>query len=427
MDPTNEAVDELDPLPELDYLPAVEHEHIPLQVGGVLRIPIMPIFEPMSVRNVIPGATQHLRTISSLQEAVAYTNRVRHGVFPAADDDVVQVRADIVRYQKRIYNAMILLPHGVNEWQEKQWDQFVRAMQSGNFDMKDIEAKSWQLAEEIIKLHEQGTTLSPKYDKSLKLMADRNLKCSWRMSTIIKYLLYYKSACLEVLDSDVTMHRFIGAPKAFLSDKEHNRTQHQRAKQKAVAAKEGAAGSGPATPQLQPPSMVRPVTQPTQDGAAGSGPAIAQMQPPSGAQPATQRPQAPGSGQPTSSTMNDFWSTQAALAQLPRYRPLSRNQVQVGAGSVSNIAGTQAPVTTQVDTATISRASGERDPIATLPTARGSSVYPEHPASSAVGASASTVSAEPASHPSQPRKRKRTELEEGETGAGVKEEDVPEA
>ena len=143
MDPTNSNTDISSPPPQPDYFHAVEVDVIHCKAGGVLRIPTI---ENIMVRYVTPGATQYSRTISSLQEAVAYTNRVRHRVNPAGDDDVIQVRANIVRYRKRIYNAMILLPHGVNEWQEKQWDDFVKAVKNDKFDMKEIEAKSWQLA-----------------------------------------------------------------------------------------------------------------------------------------------------------------------------------------------------------------------------------------------------------------------------------------
>ena len=211
MDPTNGNTNARNATPpQPDYMPAVEVNTHHCRGGGILSIPIL---EDIWVREVMPGAAQHSRTISSVQEAVAYTDRIRHTVHPA-NDDVVQVRADFVRYRKRIYNAMILLPHGVDEWQEKQWNDFVRAVESGKFGLKDIEAKSWQLAEEIVKLHERGTTLTGKYDKSQKLMADRYLDCSSRMNKIIGYLQYYKSTCLEVMDSNVLMLRFIAAPTA---------------------------------------------------------------------------------------------------------------------------------------------------------------------------------------------------------------------
>jgi hypothetical protein len=289
MDPTNSNTDISSAPLQPDYFPAVEVDVIH-SLAGVLRIPAI---ENIMVRYVMPGATQYSRTISSLQEAVAYTNRVRHGVNPAVDDDAILECANIVRYRKRIYNAMILLPHGVNEWQEKQWDDFVQAMANGKFDMKDIEAKSWQLAEEIIKLHEQGTTLSGKYDKSLKLMADRNLKCSWRMQKIIDYLLYNKSACLEVMDSNVTMLRFIGAPEAVMSDKQRNRNSHQRLKQKAVGVHATAAASAPTTPQIRSPGTTPAALQPHQVS---------------------------GDGVPTHSTSAASMSTQIALDQLARFR-----------------------------------------------------------------------------------------------------------
>ena len=411
MDPTNSNTDISSPPPQPDYFHAVEVDVIHCKAGGVLRIPAI---ENIMVRYVTPGATQYSRTISSLQEAVAYTNRVRHRVNPAGHDDVIQVRANIVRYRKRIYNAMILLPHGVNEWQEKQWDDFVKAVKNDKFDMKDIEAKSWQLAEEIINLHEQGTTLSAKYDKSLNLMADRNLKCSWRMQKIIDYLLYDKSACLEVMDSNVTMLRFIGAPEAVMSEKQRNRDSYQRLKQKAVGVQATAAASAPTTSQIQ-----SPVTAPA----------------------ALQPHQASERGNPFHSTSVASMSTQIALDQLARFqapgnRPEheNRNQLQAEVGSVPGSAHTLAPANTQVDVPTAPGdptmrdilphgqpgsvgGHGERDRLATLNNASGTSKYPEHSTAGVAGPSAPIDSPEPAAMSSAPRKRKRLEVEESETDA----------
>ena len=420
MDPTNSDTDISSAPPQPDYFHAVEVDVIHCKAGGVLRIPAI---ENIMVRYVMPGATQYSRTVSSLQEAVAHTNRVRHRVNPAGDDDVIQVRANIVRYRKRIYNAMILLPHGVNEWQEKQWEDFVKAVKNGKFDMKDIEAKSWQLAEEIVNLPEQGTTLSGKYDKSLNLMADRNLKCSWRMQKIIDYLLYDKSACLEVMDSNVTMLRFIGAPEAVMSDKQRNRDSYQRLKQKAVDVRATGAASASTTAQIQ---------------STGTAPA------------ALQPHQASGRGNTLHSTSATSMSTQVALDQLTRFRPPgnrpeheSRNQLQAEVGSVPGNAHTLALANTQVDVPTgpghptlrgilphgqsaSAGDHGERDPLVMLNNASGTIKYPEYSTAGVAGPFAPIASPEPAARSSPPRKRKRLEVEESVTDAVEQGEEITE-
>jgi hypothetical protein len=132
-------------------------------VAEILAIP-----PNITIRYAIPGINQHARTITSLEDALAYAHRVRASANPAVNDDPGIVRLNFSNYRKRIFNAIIILPHDADDTQESQWDAFVVAMHSGRFDLKDIEAKCWIVTEEIIKLHEQDTSLPAKYDKSLK-------------------------------------------------------------------------------------------------------------------------------------------------------------------------------------------------------------------------------------------------------------------
>ena len=236
-------------------------------VAEILAIP-----PNITIRYTMPGINQHARTITSLEDALAYTHRVKASANPAVNDDPGVVRLKFSHYRKRIFNAIIILPHDADDTQESQWDAFALALNGGRFDLRDIEAKSWIVMEEIIKLHEQGTNLPAKYDKSLKSAADRGMKCSQRMETIINCLLYSKTVCLDVMVSNLAMLRFVAAPNAVMKGKKQDKDGNLGVNQ-TLAAIQANVGSAPAPPQFHFPNVAPATIGPQpQTGSGQTGP-----------------------------------------------------------------------------------------------------------------------------------------------------------
>jgi hypothetical protein len=213
-----------------------------------------------------------------LDDALAYTHRARASVDLAVNDDPGVVRFNFSNYRKRIFNAIIILPHDDGDTQESQWDAFVVAMQRVRFELKDIEAKSWIITAEVIKLHEQGTSLPAKYDKSMKWATDRGMKCSQHMETIINFLLYTKSVCLDLMESNLAMLRFAAALNAVLKGKKEDKDGNLGVSQ-TLAAIQAIVASAPAPPQSHSSSSV-PATIGPQQHAGGGGQKIPYPRPP---------------------------------------------------------------------------------------------------------------------------------------------------
>ncbi|KAK3721358.1 hypothetical protein LTR37_003234 [Vermiconidia calcicola] len=113
----------------------------------------------VNIGMILPGINEHPKSFQSVQDAVAFLDEPKRQV-NADVDDVEIVRRHFSRYRKRIYNAMVSLPDDVDAWQSDQAKRFVTILTNGQFTIKHIEAKSWILTEEVIKVQELGTSLT---------------------------------------------------------------------------------------------------------------------------------------------------------------------------------------------------------------------------------------------------------------------------
>jgi hypothetical protein len=82
-------------------------------VAEILAVP-----PNITIRYTIPGINHHARTISSLEDALAYAHRVRASANPAVNGDPGFVRLNFSSYRKRIFNAITILPHDADDTQE---------------------------------------------------------------------------------------------------------------------------------------------------------------------------------------------------------------------------------------------------------------------------------------------------------------------
>ena len=153
------------------------------------------------------------------------------------NDNAQMVRGNLERYRKRIFNAMVILPDDASDWQKSLMVRFSGKFGRLKLSLADVEAKSWIVAEEIVKAHERGISVWGKDDLSQRKEADNNIRCSQRMEDVINVLLYNKLVCVDVMDSHQDLLRFISAPNTTRDNKERGRAAYQRHKnaQRAVS------------------------------------------------------------------------------------------------------------------------------------------------------------------------------------------------
>lgn len=183
----------------------------------------------------LPGVTKHSPTIKNVDEAIAYIRR-KANADAKIDDHTAITRKSFEWWRKCIYNAMITLPEGTSEWQQLQWKRFNNMISSKKYSFADIEAKSWIVAEEVIKLHERGSQ-----DDWSKSNEDKSLTCWTRMDAVARTLLYNKSACQDVMNNEVKMLHLIGAPHGVMESKlreKEGKVNKQREKQRLLAQRE---------------------------------------------------------------------------------------------------------------------------------------------------------------------------------------------
>ena len=110
----------------------------------------------INIGMVLPGINEHPKSFQSVLDAVAFLDQPKRQVKADVDDSEI-VRQHFSRYRKRVYNAVVSLPDDVNAWQSDQAKRFVTMLTNGRFTIKHIEAKSWVLTEEVIRVQEVGT------------------------------------------------------------------------------------------------------------------------------------------------------------------------------------------------------------------------------------------------------------------------------
>lgn len=282
-------------------------------MGGVHTQALM-VGNTIATGRILTGAEYYQRNISTLADAEKHLDIPKRRVNEAVDnDDPIVVRANLHGYRNRIYNAMIELLDTADAWQQEQWQLFESKLEHNLISIKDLEAKSWVLAENIVNLHEKGgTTLSGKHDAGQRSPIDNTMKCSQRMEKIIDLLCRYKLLCIDMMDSPLMFVRFVTAPQAVWKEKKHKRNIRQDEKLKNNQKKNAAFAAAqtgsfaPPIPPYQPPRIApRPHGQgfdtPSSVAGARRFPTTFHSYP-------TQAPQPPLLAQQTPASTQPFWA-----------------------------------------------------------------------------------------------------------------------
>ncbi|KAK4543585.1 hypothetical protein LTR36_005480 [Oleoguttula mirabilis] len=190
--------------------------------GTRIQIPIvtLPAPEVAQTAQTLSGLAMYQQSMRSTEEATEHLKPPTRQVSPMADD-IAYVRQTFEQCRQRVFDAMVTLPADADDWQKKQWVKVQSALEKGTITLACVEAASWVIVEEAVKVHERGVSLPKKDDLGLKSPIDNNIRCSERMEAIIRILLQNKLVCLGVFDRHSILC-FVAAPKATFACKERS-------------------------------------------------------------------------------------------------------------------------------------------------------------------------------------------------------------
>ena len=214
-------------------------------------------------KHTLPNIARHQPSFTSVDQAVAFINTPRRQVAPDVDD-TQSVRTRLGAYRQSIYNAMVILPEDASEWQQGQFKRYSNMVKGKKFSLHDLEAESWVVAEETVRLHEHGACLTEKYDLDFDSALGGPIPCSKRMESVVNIMPYNKLICIEVMESQLHLLRFITAPYTLLKAKEKDRSNHQHQQQKRLRQQStaGVLRDTPNAPSNSPQLRIHTFAQP---------------------------------------------------------------------------------------------------------------------------------------------------------------------
>ncbi|KAK5121771.1 hypothetical protein LTR85_004646 [Meristemomyces frigidus] len=192
--------------------------------GTYINIPVRAVMDfaeppqPQPQPQLLLGVSGYQSRIDGTHHAAVHLQPHSRQV-RAEVDDSDHVRQHFDYYRERIFSAITTLPADADDWETKQWAKSQKAVKKGSHTLVDIEAASWLIAEEAIKVQENGVSLAQKHDLGLDSHADNGITCSERIGSVIRILLRNKLVCLDVKDHHSILC-FVAAPNATFALKE---------------------------------------------------------------------------------------------------------------------------------------------------------------------------------------------------------------
>ncbi|KAK4544888.1 hypothetical protein LTR36_003792 [Oleoguttula mirabilis] len=182
----------------------------------------------------LPGLAAYKQKDFGTGKATAFLTRTQRQVAPL-DDDIDTVVANEARWKNEIFQAMVTLPDGATSFHKKQWLISGQMLQKKEVTFEFLEARAEVIFQETVKLHREGCKLFPWEDNGKKLLADRNIKCSRRMASIIS-VLGHKFIVEECMSTDGLLAT-VNAPQHMLRTKQGNEDSNKARLQSGKASK----------------------------------------------------------------------------------------------------------------------------------------------------------------------------------------------
>jgi hypothetical protein len=183
----------------------------------------------VTTTTALPGFSEHFPKFIGADEAKALLNTPHRQVAPDVDD-IEDVKANMPMWHECIFTALASFPDDADDFQKKQWDEFMADMKNGKFTLEQLDAVSWLVLQEAIRLYEDGCILIGKDDWCSKYHKDQDRMCSERLEDIIE-VLAHKRIAVEIFNHGHLL-RLVAAPRESLRAKTANAKSNEIRKAK---------------------------------------------------------------------------------------------------------------------------------------------------------------------------------------------------
>lgn len=171
------------------------------------------IYGEGEVSALLPGVDEYVSEVIDSQMAEDVLNRP-HRTVAADDDDVEEVKARKHYYKQLLFNAMVSFPQDTDEKQKEQWVTWRKNL-NRTYTLRQLHGICLKLVDDCTDIQEDGCILGgDQNDWCMKDKADRYMKCTERLKTLIK-VLSYKLMCKDCLNRQHRL-RLVAAPNAVL-------------------------------------------------------------------------------------------------------------------------------------------------------------------------------------------------------------------